>query len=137
MTEHKSKNTKKPFSRKEYDEILKKARSNQTDATNNPEYNALMKKANSKVLKERENKKKESGRYVDYVLKMNNRKINNYDKKRVPHNNRTTYDEDIILNRKKNRKLNMEKEKEKEKEREKEKEKEKKKKKEKEDSSSK
>ena len=131
MTGHNFRNTNKHLSDKALDEIFKKARSNQTDATSDPVYNALMRKANGIVLKEREDKKKESGRYDNYVLKMNNRKINNYDKKRVPYQNRTTYDEDMMVNAKRNRKIFKEKEKAKKEKEKKEKEKEEKKEKEK------
>jgi len=96
----------KCLSRTELNEIIKNVRTNQTKETNDYKYNKILRIVTRFVLKERRDKHKNSYKYREHLLKMNNRKINNYDKQRVPYSDRTTHEEDMALMGKLNRKGN-------------------------------
>ena len=96
----------KCLSRTELNEIIKNVRTNQTKQTNDYKCNKILRIVTKYVLKERRDKHKNSANYRQHLLKMNNRKINNYDKQRVPYSDRTTHEEDMVLIGKLNRKGN-------------------------------
>ena len=96
----------KCLSRTELNEIIKNVRTNQTKKTNDDKYNKIVRIVTKYVLKERRDKHKNSANYRQHLLKMNNRKMNNYDKNRVLYSDRTTYTEDMALVGKLNRKMN-------------------------------
>ena len=96
----------KCLSRTELNEIIKNVRTNQTKQANDYKYNKILRIVTKYVLKERRDKHKNSANYRQHLLKMNNRKINNYDKQRVPYSDRTTHEEDMVLIGKLNRKGN-------------------------------
>ena len=97
----------KCLSRTELNEIVKNVRTNQIkNKGTDDKYNKIVRIVTKYVLKERRDKHKNSANYRQHLLKMNNRKINNYDKKRVPYSDRTTHEEDMVLIGKLNRKGN-------------------------------
>ena len=88
----------KCLSRTELNEIIKNVRTNQIkNKGNDDKYNKIVRIVTKYVLKERRDKHKNSANYRQHLLKMNNRKINNYDKMRVPYSDRTTHEEDMVL----------------------------------------